>query len=142
MQRPLTEEMVARAERTLGVKLPDAYITLLRIQNGGYTTDAFVAYPTSEPTSWAADHVPFDSMYGIGENDEGILQTAYLLREWRMPEGLVLLTGDGHWWIALDYRHSGPAGPPSIVWYDNEVGEDIQLAPDFVTFVEGLGSAP
>jgi hypothetical protein len=98
-------------------------------------------FPTAERTSWAADHVPFDSMFGIGANDEGILQNAYYLSEWRMPEGLVLLTGDGHWWIALDYRGSGPSGPPSVVWYDNEVGEDVQLAPDFETFVTGLVNA-
>jgi len=141
VQPPLTDEMVARAEQTLGVKLPDAYLTLLRIQNGGYTTNALRAFPTSKPTSWAADHVPFDSMYGIGESDEGILRSPYFLREWQMPNGLVLLTGDGHWWIALDYRTSGPSGPPSVVWYDDEVGEDIQLAPDFATFVEGLSRA-
>ena len=137
-QPPLTDEMVSRAERVLGVKLPDAYIALLRVQNGGYTADAFQAHPTPEPTSWAADHVPFSSMFGIGEDDEGILQNAYYLREWRIPDGLVLLTGDGHWWIALDYRHSGPPGPPSVTWYDNEIAEDIQLAPDFETFVIGL----
>ena len=135
---PLTDEMVARAEATLGVRLPDAYVALLRIQNGGYTADAFQAYPAPEPTSWADDHVPFDSMFGIGKQDEGILQNAYFLREWKMPDGLVLLTGDGHWWIALDYRRSGPAAPPSVVWYDNEVGEDVRLTDDFETFVLGL----
>jgi hypothetical protein len=140
VQAPLTEAMVARAEATLGVRLPDAYLALLRIQNGGYTTDAFQAHPAPEPTSWAHDHVPFDSMFGIGPNGEGVLQSPALLREWGMPDGLVLLTGDGHWWIALDYRRSGPAGPPSVVWFDNEVGEDIQLARDFKTFVEGLRS--
>ena len=75
-------------------------------------------------------------MFGIGENDEGILQNAYL-REWQMPDGLVLLSGDGHWWIALDYRRSGPAGPPSVGWYDNEAGEDVELADDFETFSAG-----
>lgn len=140
VQPPLTDDLVVHAEQTLGVRLPAAYLALLRIQNGGYTTDAFQAHPAPEPTSWAADHVPFDSMFGIGEINEGILQTPDLLREWGMPDGLILLTGDGHWWIALDYRTTGPAGPPSVVWYDNEVGEDIQLAADFGSFVEGLRS--
>jgi hypothetical protein len=140
VQAPLTDDMVARAEETLGVQLPDAYLALVRIQNGGYTTEPLQAHRAPEPTSWATDHVPFDSMFGIGENNEGILQTPYLLREWRMPDGLILLTGDGHWWIALDYRVTGPTGPPSVAWYDNEVGEDIQLAADFKSFVEGLRS--
>src|SRR5215216_5343247 len=138
VQPPLTDEMVGRAEDMLGVQLPNAYLALLRFQNGGYTADAFQVHPAPEPTSWAIDHVPFDSMFGIGQNNEGILQTPYLLQEWGMPAGLVLLTGDGHWWIALDYRRSGPGGPPSVVWYDNEVGEDIQLADDFATFLQGL----
>jgi hypothetical protein len=77
-------------------------------------------------------------MFGIGVNDEGILQTPDMLREWGMRDRLILLMGDGHWWIALDYRATGSAGPPSVVWYDNEVGEDIQLATDFKSFVEGL----
>lgn len=140
VQPPLTNEMVARAEQLLGVTLPHAYLALLRVQNGGYTAHAYQAHPAPEPTSWATDHVPFDSMFGIGETDEGILHTAYLLDEWGMPDGLVLLTGDGHWWIALDYRRSGPTGPPSVVWYDNEVDEDIQLAQDFNTFVQALQS--
>jgi len=138
VQAPLTGDMVARAQESLGVQLPDAYLALLRIQNGGYTTEAFQTHRAPERTSWAVDHVPFDSMFGIGGNDEGILQTPDLLREWGMPDGLVLLTGDGHWWIALDYRPTGPAGPPPVVWYDNEVGEDIQLAADFKSFVQGL----
>lgn len=138
VQPPLTADLVAHAEETLGVQLPATYLALLRIQNGGYTRAAFRAHPAPEPTSWAADHVPFDSMFGIGVNDEGILQTPDMLREWGMRDRLILLTGDGHWWIALDYRATGSAGPPSVVWYDNEVGEDIQLATDFKSFVEGL----
>jgi hypothetical protein len=138
VQAPLTDAMVVRAEETLGVTLPDEYLALLRVRNGGCTSDAFKAHPAPEPTSWARDHVPFDSMLGIGANGEGMLQSPELLREWEMPDGLVLLTGDGHWWIALDYRLSGPEGVPSVVWFDNEVGEDIQLARDFKTFIEGL----
>lgn len=140
VQAPLTEAMVAGADEALGVQLPEAYLALLRIQNGGYTTDALQAHPAPEPTSWASNHVPFESMFGIGANGEGVLKSAELSREWGMPDDLVLLTGDGHWWIALDYRRSGSAGPPSVVWYDNEVGEDIQLARDFETFLEGLRS--
>jgi hypothetical protein len=49
----------------------------------------------------------------------------------------VLLCGDGHWWIALDYRNA-PGGEPSVVWYDNELRQDLRLAPTFRVFVEGL----
>jgi SMI1/KNR4 family protein SUKH-1 len=137
---PLTEAKVAEAEAALGVKLPSAYLELLRVQNGGSVSSEFDAYPTSAPTSWAKDHVPLDSLMGIGETGRwtSILDSPYFNAEWEMPEELVLLSGDGHYWVALDYRTGGPQRDPSIVWIDNEVDEDIQVAPDFLTFVEGL----
>lgn len=140
---PLTTEMVAEAERQLGVRLPSEYIALLRVQNGGYTRR--FAYPMNRPTLWAADHVPLHSLFGIVTDREhrtalNILHTAYLVREWELPPRQVLIAGDGHWWISLDYR----AGDvPSVAWLAIDHGEDIQLAPTFGAFLEGLlpGSA-
>jgi hypothetical protein len=57
-----------------------------------------------------------------------------------MPERLVLLSGEGHWWIALDYRRGDETAEPSVSWIDNEVGEQIELAPDFASFVRRLRS--
>jgi len=58
-----------------------------------------------------------------------------MTEEWRLPPRQVLLSGDGHWWITLDYRNSDV---PSVAWIDTECGEDIQVAPNFATFLEGL----
>jgi cell wall assembly regulator SMI1 len=150
VQPPLTEEMLLRAERVLGVRLPESLVELLRVQNGGVVSDDFNAFPSPRPTSWAHDHVPFEEVNGIGDVNEadarsgnvyagaGILDTPYLIREWEMPTGLVLLTGDGHWWICLDYRGRGPDDEPTVTWYDNEMDEDIELAPSFSSFLEGL----
>lgn len=140
----LTEQMVIEAESELGVKLPDAYVDLMRTTNGGYTHDA--ACGTSQPTGWAPTHVPVDVIFGIpavGDRGafgvgSGILQTAYMTEEWGLPPGLVLLNGDGHWWIALDYRSTGPRGEPTVVWIDLERGEDLQLADSFASFLEQL----
>jgi len=101
---------------------------------------------TSQPTAWAPDHVPVDVIFGIPAVGDvgrfgtgvGILQTAYMTKEWGLPGGLVLLNGDGHWWIALDYRSSGPTGPPTVVWVDVERDEDLQLAKRFTAFREQL----
>lgn len=144
---PLTDEMVASAELTLGVKLPQAYVDLIRGCNGGYTNDA--AFPTTRATGWAPDHVPVDVIFGIPGPDNrgrfdtgaGILVTAYMTEEWGLPSGLVLLNGDGHWWIALDYRLYGATGPPTVVWIDVERDEDVQLAPSFEDFIAGLVTA-
>lgn len=56
-----------------------------------------------------------------------------------MPNNIILLCGDGHWWIALDYRNT-KENPP-IIYVDLEFGEEIfilELVPDFETFVNGL----
>jgi hypothetical protein len=116
----------------------------MRTCNGGYTVGA--ACPTDEPTSWAPDHVSLRDINGIpavGEQQgdgtgDGILMTAYMIEEWGMPEGIVLLSSEGHTSIALDYRASGPSGPPTVAWIDVEMGEEAQLAESFEAFVAAL----
>ncbi|ERN53939.1 SMI1/KNR4 family protein [Alkalihalophilus marmarensis] len=102
---PLTDEMVKKVEDDLGIKLPHPYIQLLKQQNGGYLI--FNAHPKDVPTSWAPDHVNVNHLFGIGMGTEkGILDSSYLIQEWDLPENIVLISGDGHAWIALDYRNT------------------------------------
>ena len=141
----LTEEVLEEAERSLEVELPRFYVELLRVQNGGHTSSELEAFPTQRATSWADDHVPFDEVFGIGRADaeypdRGLLDNAYFVAEWGLPAGLVLLSGDGHWWIALDYRRSGMRGEPSVCWVDTDLDEELELAPSFEAFVRGLRS--
>jgi len=123
VQPPLTDDMVADAERLLGVRLPVALIELLRVQNGGIVADAWDRFPTSAPTSWSDSHVPFETLGGIGrtEGTLSLLDTPYLVGEWDLPSPVVLLTGDGHCWVALDYRVCGLDGEPSVRWFDTEL---------------------
>jgi hypothetical protein len=134
----LTDEMVAQAEATLGVRLPIELITLLRIQNGGYTKG--FAHPMRQETSWAKDHVPLPDLGGIVTDPghrtaQNLLQSSYMKEEWGLPSDQVLLSGDGHYWITLDYRNGSV---PSVAWIDVECGEDIQIAPSFEAFLSGL----
>jgi hypothetical protein len=130
--------MVAVAEQQLGVKLPEDYLTLLRIQNGGYTHG--FGFPMTQPTTWASDHVPLDELFGIITDpdlrtSQNILVTEYMTREWGLPPKQVLLTGDGHWWISLDYRRGEV---PSVAWLAVDHDEDVQVAPSFAAFLDGL----
>lgn len=140
VQRPLTAEMVREAEHVLGVTLPSALLDLLRVQNGGIVADDHDAFPTSRPTSWSEDHVPFDGLMGIGHRDgtTSLLETPYLVEEWGLPAPLVLLSGDGHCWIGLDYRTCGRDGEPSVTWFETDFDAELALADDFRSFVEGL----
>ena len=135
---PLTDDMLAAAEAQLGVKLPDSLIDLLRVQNGGYTKE-FI-FPMQVATSWADDHVPLETLYGIVTDEsvdtaQNIMDTEYMTVEWGLPEKQVLLTGDGHWWISLDYRQGDV---PSVCWLDVDEEEDIQIAESFKAFLAGL----
>lgn len=137
---PLTDQMLKEAEATMGVSLPVELVLLLRQQNGGYTKG--LAFPTEQPTSWAKDHVPLGELFGIltepgSDSPHNMLQTAYMTREWGLPPRQVLLSGDGHTWITLDYREGAR---PSVAWIDVECGVELQLAPTFADFLDALVS--
>ena len=130
---PVTDDDIARAEAHFGRKLPSEYINLIRVQNGGYTQG--FAFPTTSPTTWAEDHVPFDEMGGIVFGDvpmHSIMATDYMTEEWGLPPNLILLAGDGHTWIALDYRDGLV---PKVTGIDGECEEERVLAESFGQFV-------
>ncbi|MCX4982521.1 SMI1/KNR4 family protein [Streptomyces sp. NBC_00572] len=146
VQPPLTDEAILEAERLLNVTLPVSLLDLLRERNGGLVAADRDAFPTSRPTSWAPDHVPFGLVMGIGDREErthtlSLLDSPYLVEEWGLPEDVVLLSGDGHYWIGLDYRTGGRHEEPSVTWFDVDDGEELPLARDFLAFTEGLTSA-
>ncbi|WP_030248189.1 SMI1/KNR4 family protein [Streptomyces sp. NRRL S-350] len=143
VQQPLTDEAVREAERLLDVTLPASLLDLLRIQNGGQVTGTRNAFRTDKPTSWSADHVPFDHVMGVGHRERtvSLLDSPYLVEEWSLPAPVVLLSGDGPCWVALDYRACGRHGEPSVAWFDADFSVELALAPDFGSFVEGLSSA-
>ncbi|MGN7326545.1 SMI1/KNR4 family protein [Bacillus pumilus] len=134
--KKINAEEIAKAEKKLGVTLPDTYKKLILEQNGGYTVHN--AFPTSHSNSWAEDHIQFNHLLGIAE-DEGIMDSAYLIKEWELPEGLVLINGDGHTWVAMDYRKT-KENPP-IHYFDVEMEEDFKLANSFDEFIQGLYTA-
>ncbi|MCY7433233.1 MULTISPECIES: SMI1/KNR4 family protein [Bacillus] len=131
--KKISEAEISKAEKKLGVTLPDTYKKLILEQNGGYTIHN--AFPTTHSNSWAEDHIQFNHLLGIAE-DEGIMDSAYLIKEWELPEGLVLINGDGHTWVAMDYRKTKKN--PAIHYFDVEMEEDFKLADSFDEFVERL----
>ncbi|MED1529094.1 SMI1/KNR4 family protein [Bacillus pumilus] len=131
--KKINAEGIAKAEKKLGVTLPDTYKKLILEQNGGYTVHN--AFPTTHSNSWAEDHIQFNHLLGIAEG-EGIMDSAYLIKEWELPEGLVLINGDGHTWVAMDYRKTKEN--PAIHYFDVEMEEDFKLADSFDEFIEGL----
>jgi hypothetical protein len=114
-----------------------SFIALLEEQNGGYL--ARPHFPTSITNYSATGYVPVDVIFGISPDESdvnSILCTGYMTREWDLPDGLVLISGDGHTWIALDYRYAGVE--PSVTYIDIEMHQEIRLAESFAKFVANL----
>lgn len=135
---PLTPDMLRFSDSILGFKLPSRLIELLTFQNGGYTKG--FGFPMSRRTSWAVDHIPMDDLFGIVPNmtssAHNMVDTELLdVNLPCLPEKQVLLTGDGHWWITLDYR---TVGEPSVLWADVEMNEFLTVATSFEIFYSGL----
>jgi hypothetical protein len=129
----LTDEAVEMAEEILKVKLPKSYINILKVQNGGYIK--FNSYPCNVPTSWADNHINVEHILGIGEAN-GILESENLIKEWGLPNNIVLISGDGHSWIALDYRKM-KENPP-VIYIDTELNQIVEIAKSFDEFLDGL----
>jgi hypothetical protein len=100
---PLTDALRKQAEEKLNVTLPQSYINILKEKNGG--SIIYDAYPTAIPTAWADDHIHIDHILGISEQ-EGILESEYLIQEWGLPKHIVVISGSGHSWVAFDYRNT------------------------------------
>ena len=136
---PLTSAMIAEIESAFRLRLPARYLELLRIQNGGYTR-GFV-FATYQRTSWAEEHVPVSELAGIDPRISlpiglhNLWNTEYMTREWGLPPRQLLLAGDGHWWISLDYRQRND---PEVWWLDTAIDDGLRLAPNFDDFLSGL----
>ncbi|MCI4126489.1 SMI1/KNR4 family protein [Bacillus haynesii] len=131
--KSISERDIQKAEKKLGVKLPEEYKALILEQNGGYIN--FNAFPSERPTSWAKDHVQVDYLLGLGKK-EGILESKAFIKEWGLPDNLILIHGDGHTWIALDYREM-KENPP-VHYFDSEFEENFRLADSFGEFLSKL----
>ena len=142
---PVTDELLAEFERTWGVRLPDSYVELLRIQNGGQPRRRlFISAGESE-------HV-FAELAGIGPEQLGGRDLLESVGEWTgqdvegnesemsIPRTVIPFCGDGHNYLALDYRDCGPARVPAVV---SVCCEETPLmyfpvASSFDAFVAGL----
>lgn len=133
---PPSGEQVLAVERRLGVTLPSSLLAVLRQPRGSLI---------EQERSWIP--VEHDSMRGYefdGVDDLEHIEDSRSMNEgWQQPLELVLLEGDGHSWVALDYRGLHPDDDRApVVWYENDSDTCIQLAPDFDSLLRALREPP
>ena len=136
----LSDELVACAERKLGVRLPPTYLALLTQRNGG--TPRRRCFRTQHPTSWACDHFQVQTLLGIGYDDglDGEFGSVYMTEEWGYPRiGLVVFDtpSGGHDTVMLDYTLCGPLGEPRVAYVDQDRSA-LVVAGNFGEFIANL----
>jgi len=136
----LSEALVREAEAHFDVQFPAAWLALLRMQNGGYIEQQLVAVAEPVPDEardYLADgFVSVNQFFGIDpdpDTEGSIYCTSYMTDEWDLPAGLVLLDGDGHTWLAFDYRSTRT--DPAIVFVVADGGIIVPLASSFDDFL-------
>lgn len=127
----LTDDVLTEVEGRLGVKLPDDYLESLRIQNGGYVVQRDL------PIIWNGqdDIALVDSIAGVGLH-KGIIESKTLLTEWGVKdERLIAFAGDGHFFLAFDYRDGSN---PNIAFIDTDTEQIDILFDSFHQLAEAL----
>ncbi|MFN4215178.1 SMI1/KNR4 family protein [Exiguobacterium sp.] len=127
----LTEDVLKEVEARLGVKLPDDYLEVIRIQNGGWIEERDLPIVLNG----LDDIALVDSIAGVGLSD-GLIQSKALLTEWGVEdERLIAFAGDGHFFLAFDYRESAT---PKIAYIDTDTEQIDVLFDSFRQFTEAL----
>lgn len=124
-----TEAELTEVEQKLRLKLPEAYKQLLRISNGGIPNYSGVLLPFASPKG--EKHAIF--IGGLRGTTE-LMKSPAIVKNWEMPEDLVLISGNCHHNIALrPGRDSCP-----VVYYEADSETVIELAKSFDEFLEKL----
>jgi hypothetical protein len=124
VQPPLTDALIRRAEAEFGHSLPQRFLDVLRVQNGG-------------PIRFAIPESVGDQIAGIGSSYPSL--TSFHLRDNQeyvdfSLDGLIPFDGDGHWYYCLDYRNN--ATEASVSYIDVECNSQDQIADSFADFLQ------
>ncbi|MFV2050717.1 SMI1/KNR4 family protein [Metabacillus litoralis] len=138
---PVTDGMIEEAERQLQLKLPLSYISLLKEQNGGSVN--YDRFDHDGDRSVWMDHMEGIDLE-VPHHGNGILASEYWIEECNLPVSpstTVILWGDFHHFIALDYSRA--ADNPSVVqlwetWEKEDPWGKTHLASTFGEFLSKL----
>ena len=141
--KPVTNKEIEFAEQKFQVILPKAYKNLLKVSNGGTLNLQWLDIHEVEGLEAEEGYIYVDQLLGIKLTDSSnssletsILDTDYLKQEWGIEQdNIILIAGDGHYWIALDYRKSQE---PTITYFDTENEREIHLYNHFDEMIINL----
>ena len=120
----VTDELIIRAEETMGYKIPESYKELLRFRNGGSVNGDLEECWLTEIYGIAADPDNFNGLEAMYDNWKN---------EWEYPDiGIPFgeTASAGHDMYYMDCRVTDENGEPRIVRIDNEMGNAVYFIAD------------
>ena len=139
-------ERLQEFEAKHGFKLPESYLNYVTVDGYSLFTHSVIRVPdrtgTAIDTYLEGDgYREVGPIFGIGKDNEDvclntIFCTEYMTEEWQLPERLVLLSGDGHEWLAFDYREH--SSDPPVILIESESCTWVQLASNFRDFLDSM----
>lgn len=120
----MTDELIERAERTMGYSIPASYRELLEYRNGGLISDELEDSWLSVIYGIPQDPAVFEGLESMFDNWKN---------EWEYPD-IGIPFGEtqsaGHDMYYMDFRVKDENGEPRIVRIDNEMGNGVYLVAD------------
>lgn len=136
---------ISNVESILNVRLPKSYIDLMSKWNGGYLNVEYVSVlPKIIPDSlecyledgfWTVSSI--SGVSGDVNNENGLVYTAKTAHEWGVHERIIAFSGDGHTWLAFDYRNE-ELPEPTIIFIESDDGCFLEIADNFDTYLKNL----
>ena len=124
LHNDVSDELISRAEATMGYKLPESYKELLRFRNGGSINGDLEECWLTEIYGIATDPDDFHGLEAMYDNWRN---------EWEYPDiGIPFgeTASAGHDMYYMDCRVTDENGEPRIVRIDNEMGNEVFFIAD------------
>ena len=130
------EELIEIFEKENAIKLPEEYI-----KYAGTNDSWVVKLPQSDTGSlkfyFGEEFYEIGGFSGLDKNKyRSVFDSASLVKEWNLPLKLVLIDGDGHTWLALDYRSCDK--DPKVILIESDEGNSLVVANSFKELVLSL----
>ncbi|MFD6441859.1 SMI1/KNR4 family protein [Peribacillus sp. NPDC060186] len=145
----INDEIIKKAEGILDVILPQSFIDLMKIQNGGELNFPYFMLPEGDTESipyGERQRLPSIEPIHFEDDDVSILSSIELLKEVNLLQEFIVLWNDFHYWLVLDYRNG--SHHPSVLYIAENFStsdtqwEYIKLADNFDEFLKQLFRVP
>lgn len=135
---------VRSVQEELGFRLPDTFVELMKMHNGGMVNRCW--YPIRFPAETYSDYIQITHLLGIGRDANyslcGRFGSKFLLEGKGELEtaGIAIANciSPSRAVIMLDYRNAGKDGEPCVTFVNSQTNEESIIAPNFEIFIRGL----